>query len=58
MTPADAAHWRVCAFLRLDEAVRLGWRDHDALGKDPDLAPLHEDPRWADLLKRVEGAPK
>jgi hypothetical protein len=37
----------------LDLAVALGFRDADHLQRDPDLAPLHDDPRFADLVRKV-----
>jgi hypothetical protein len=41
------------AFAALDEAVALGFRDVTNFAKDPDLASLHGDPRWATTLDRI-----
>ncbi len=35
------------ALVRLDAAIAAGFRDVELLEKDPDLASLHGDPRWA-----------
>lgn len=38
------------AFERLDGALARGWRDVPLTSTDPDLASLHDDPRFADVL--------
>ncbi|MBI3268670.1 MAG: protein kinase [Planctomycetes bacterium] len=38
---------RDAAFEHLESALRLGWTEMKHLGADPDLASLHDDPRWA-----------
>jgi hypothetical protein len=60
--PKDAYN-AACAASRLgllDEAVvwlhrslAIGFHDADHLAKDPDLAPLHGDPRFADISERA-----
>ena len=42
------------AFAALDKAVALGYDDADWLRTDPDLAPLHADPRFGRLLARFQ----
>ncbi len=46
----EAASWRDKAFARLRASSDLGWRDPGMLRGDPDLAPLHDDPRWQEAL--------
>jgi len=50
-----AAAARDAAFAHLYWAVALGWADADHLAQDPDLVPLHTDPRWAPLVARTRG---
>lgn len=37
----------------LDLAIALGFNDAEHLRTDPDLLPLHSDPRFADLVRKV-----
>lgn len=46
------------AFASLKLATELGYNDIDQYKEDEDLIPLHEDPRWSDLLVAVEDAYK
>lgn len=47
----EAARLRDLAFEHLDSARALGFDDPAHLAHDPDLAPLHDDARWAKLLE-------
>ncbi len=40
------------AFASLERAMVLGYRDFAYMDKDPDLAPVREDPRYRDLRRR------
>jgi predicted nucleic acid-binding Zn-ribbon protein len=40
------------AFAALEEAFRAGYDDVERVRSERDLAPLRNDPRFADLLKR------
>lgn len=42
------------AFGLLERAVQGGMRNLEHVAQDPDLAPLHADPRWAPLLAGIE----
>lgn len=42
------------AFRYLDVAVELGWADAEHLQRDGDLASLHADPRWGEVVRRTE----
>ena len=42
------------AFAALESASRLGYNDFDQYNEDEDLVPLHDDPRWSDVLVMVE----
>ena len=42
------------AFKLLDLAVQFGFVNFEHLKSDPDLEPLHDDPRYAELLASVE----
>ena len=42
------------AFEWLDKSVAKGFKDKANLAGDSDLKALHEDPRWAKLLKRLD----
>ncbi|MCC6670573.1 MAG: DUF2911 domain-containing protein [Planctomycetes bacterium] len=44
------------AFTWLAKAVEAGFSDADLLASDTDLNALHEDPRWAKLIARMQGA--
>jgi carboxyl-terminal processing protease len=44
------------AFSRLQRAVDLGWGTAEQLSKDSDLASLHADPRWQQLIGSLERA--
>lgn len=44
------------AFEHLAKAVETGWNHPDATAADPDLESLHDDPRWAPLLARMQPA--
>lgn len=44
------------AFDELEKAVALGFDDPEHLREDPDLEGLRRDPRFADLLARVEAS--
>ncbi len=41
----------------LKEAVALGYQDAAFMQQDPDLAPLHHDVGFADLLKSLQKNP-
>ncbi len=49
----EAARCRDEAFRLLGAAVAMGWRGSERPRGDADLAPLHDDPRWAELLRRL-----
>ena len=34
----------------LRQATDLGWSDPEEMAKDPDLAALHGEPGWAEVL--------
>ena len=53
VSPQEASRHRDSAFDHLSKAIDLGWSDIASLRGDPDLAPLHDDPRWIELLKRL-----
>lgn len=38
------------AFAALNQAIRLGYRDFEHLGRDPDMAALRADPRYQQFL--------
>jgi hypothetical protein len=42
------------AFEMLERAINLGMRDASVIMFDPDLTPLHDDPRWEAHLKLIE----
>ena len=42
------------AFVSLDRALAQGFRDAAHAGVDPDLASLHDDPRWPTFVASVE----
>jgi len=42
------------AFIALDEAVKKGWTDKRQLSEDTNLASLHSDPRWNDVLGKIQ----
>jgi tetratricopeptide (TPR) repeat protein len=44
------------AFEHLDGALARDWRNIELLRHDSDLEPLHEDPRWKDVVLRCEQA--
>ena len=44
------------AFGLLERAVAAGYGNVENLKKDPDLASLHADPRWGQLVERTEKA--
>jgi tetratricopeptide (TPR) repeat protein len=44
------------AFARLHGAIDAGFRKVDVLKKDPDLAGLHDDPRWPAAVAAAEDA--
>ncbi|MBI5369027.1 MAG: hypothetical protein HZA54_18475 [Planctomycetes bacterium] len=52
--PADAARLRDAAFQHLHAAIDLGYGDAAHLAADSDLAPLHDDPRWKDLINAFQ----
>jgi hypothetical protein len=41
------------AFDALGRAVSLGYDDHESMRRDADLASLHEDPRFDELLRQA-----
>lgn len=43
------------AFVALDRAIALGYRDAEYMMGDPDLAALREAPRFVRLLNRIKG---
>ncbi len=54
----EACSWALAgrpgsAFDALDKAVAAGYRQDTAMAQDPDLASLHDDPRWGPLLEKV-----
>ena len=46
------------AFASLDTAARRGYHDISHVKGDEDLAPLHSDPRWQDIVGKIEAADK
>ncbi|MDH3891055.1 MAG: hypothetical protein OEV49_08205 [candidate division Zixibacteria bacterium] len=44
------------AFLYLDTAIAIGYRDVTWLQKDADLTSLHTDDRWQEIIKKCEAA--
>ena len=42
----------------LEWAVRTGWHDASWLGQDSELRPLHQEPRFLDLLQQLRRFPK
>lgn len=52
VSPAEAARLIERAFRHLRVAGDLGWADGKHLLEDSDLEPLHDDPRWSELLRR------
>lgn len=52
VAPAQATRHREDALAHLTKALELGWTDFKHLKTDADLAPLHDDPRWTELLQR------
>ncbi len=50
----DAAPCVRDAFTDIETAIDAGWRDAAALRGEGDLRPLHADPRWEPLLKRLK----
>lgn len=55
IAPGTASELRKCAFDNLAKAIELGGVDRAFMENDRDLESLHDDPRWAELLK---GLPK
>jgi len=63
---ADVLHAAACAaagvgdvdraFERLTDAIAAGWSDAKQTMTQPEFVALHQDPRWAALIGRVEGA--
>jgi tetratricopeptide (TPR) repeat protein len=53
--PEDALRLKKEAVAHLQKAVNLGYRDLDALRKDPRLAPLRDLPEFETLMKTLEG---
>ena len=49
----ESARLRERAFQHLSQAIELGYTDAEHLATDSDLVPLHDDPRWAELLQRI-----
>lgn len=41
------------AMTELEKAVTCGWRDADAIVKDPDFTPLHKQPRFAEIVAKA-----
>lgn len=52
--PRESAEMRAAAFLHLDQARELGWRDRAHLEQDADLESLRSDPRWRALLDSLQ----
>jgi len=44
------------AFALLDRAIEAGWSAGKNTEAQSEFASLHQDPRWTDILKRLEGA--
>ncbi|MBU1707198.1 hypothetical protein KKB28_04710, partial [bacterium] len=44
------------AFAAIELASSLGYNDFDQYKEDEDLVPLHDDPRWSDVLVMIEKA--
>ena len=51
VAPEEATRLRERAIQMLREAIELG-ADVAHAAQDADLAPLHDDPRWAELIKK------
>ncbi len=49
----EASRLRERAFQHLRKAIDLGYTDAQHIGEDTDLVPLHDDPRWAEVLKSL-----
>ena len=47
---------RVAALESLDRAERAGWKDAEFLKRDPMLASLAGEPRYAEIVQRIERA--
>lgn len=41
------------AFEALEHSIRLGYREPDHMREDPDLEPIREDPRFAEIVTRL-----
>lgn len=44
------------AFAWLAKAMDAGFYNYDQYADDPDLVPLHDDPRWDELLAKLQGS--
>jgi thiol-disulfide isomerase/thioredoxin len=42
------------AFIALDEALKRGWTDKRQLQENPDFASLNSDPRWHDIMGKIQ----
>ncbi len=51
ITAEEAERWTDKAFEQLRKSVQTGWCDMAHLMVDEDLVKLHDDPRWAELIK-------
>ena len=51
-----AAKYKAAALGDLNQSVKLGFRDFNWLGEDPDLKPLHNEVEFKKILEKKDGA--
>jgi serine/threonine protein kinase len=54
LEPKERAKYLERAFECLNRAIDFGYRDRETIEQDPDFEPLRKDPRFADVVKRLE----